>query len=454
MRTFAHSLVLVVSGLALSCSDSPSGDGAATDEGSGGAAGALTGPDAAKGTGGASHGSGGTSHGSGGISQSTGGAGSGGSDSGISGSGGTTVLHDASIGDGAPPASCKNLGASGDWQAVPLPIPSGVSASLHGTGVAVDPARPGVVYVAPAAALTGYGLFRSDDCGATWTKPATGRNADAINSGSHYTFLFDSRNPDILITESFYGSGHLYRTTDRGVDWDNITPTVTGAPGFVQMAAMDPDNPDHLLMSFHENCTGAYAPVCLAETTDQGGSWRLVKGPSQVTGWGEGAGVVVISEKNWLYANPDGGLYTTIDAGATWTQVYGYPGCMPTMTRSGADMFLGCNNGCGTPCSSNRGVEHSTDGVTWKNVAAPNTVSPRATALIAVGARLYASSDADTSGRPVYTAPVSDPSRWTNLPASLPVGFNVFAYDATSHLLYAGAQSGTTNTSLYRVVLP
>jgi hypothetical protein len=194
MRTFTHSLVIAVSGLALSCSDSPSGDAAATDEGSGGAAGAPAGPDAAR-----------ASNGSGGTSQSTGGsnAGSGGSDSGIPGSGKTTVLHDASMGDGAPPASCKNLGASGDWQAVALPIPSGVSAGLHGTGIAVDPARPGVVYVAPAAALTGYGLFRSDDCGATWTKPATGRNADAINSGSHYTILFDSRSPDILITESF-----------------------------------------------------------------------------------------------------------------------------------------------------------------------------------------------------------------------------------------------------------
>ena len=51
---------------------------------------------------------------------------------------------------------------------------------------------------------------------------------------------------------------------------------------FLQEVSMDPTDPAHLVVSFHADCKGAYAPMCMAESKDSGTTWRLFKGPTKV----------------------------------------------------------------------------------------------------------------------------------------------------------------------------
>jgi len=63
--------------------------------------------------------------------------------------------------------------------------------------VLVNPQDPATVYVGTDHA----GLYKSTDCGATWTMPATGTNADAITGGAGAIMFRDNMKP--LESDSF-----------------------------------------------------------------------------------------------------------------------------------------------------------------------------------------------------------------------------------------------------------
>jgi hypothetical protein len=93
-----------------------------------------------------------------------------------------------------------------------------------------------------------------------------------------------------------YGAGGLWKSTNAGVDWaQTFTDDVTNAfqYDFVEAAAMDPTNSLHLVVSPHGGCLGTYAPTCMAETLDGGGTWRLFAAPA----WGEGSAVLVLEQE-------------------------------------------------------------------------------------------------------------------------------------------------------------
>src|SRR5262249_28169365 len=132
--------------------------------------------------------------------------------------------------------------------------------------------------------------------------------------------------PQVLYAGSLYGKDlTLLKSTNGGVDWDSLFPPgsevarTVDAGGFLQELSMDPTDHRHIVVSFHANCKGAYAPMCMAETKDSGASWRLFKGPTN--GWGEDSRPLVLNSTTWLYATNLNGLYYTADSGATWEKV-------------------------------------------------------------------------------------------------------------------------------------
>jgi hypothetical protein len=351
--------------------------------------------------------------------------------------------------------ACDALGAVGVWENVtppqiPIvtdnPIGNFGNGSAGMTSVKVDPNDAAIVY-----AMGGHqtccgsgsdGLFKSTDCGATWNKLDTGRNGSLIDTGWIWYggLLVDPTNTQVMYAESGYGAEGLWKSTNGGVDWDDLFAPDSGVAQvvaynvFAEDTAMDPGDPGHLVMTFHTNCTGAFAPMCMGETMDAGATWRLFKGPPGLTGWQEGAGAVVLGKRTFLYAAPFDGLYYTSDGGGTWEKVAS-GAYFQLYTSAGGTMYLGSGNGILT----------SSDGHAWTSIPG----SPNATNIVGDGVNLYASFTNDSGGQPFWTAPESDPTKWTNVKTpAMSQGGNWLSYDADHHVLY----SSDANAGLWRVV--
>jgi len=362
---------------------------------------------------------------------------------GAPGSGGEAPLVSDGGGPTLPLGKCDGLAEVGKWEEV---TPKYVKEHPTFTGSLVpivNPANPSIVYTMTDS----NGVFKSLDCGANWVKINTGRSAKDVDSGRIWGAIIDPIEPDTLYALTGYGHGGLWKTTNGGVDWDQVLPedgaVFKTAGAFVERVAMDPTNHKHLLINFHLNCAEPNTPVCFGESKDAGATWVLRDFPKElVGGWGEGSGIIMLSPTLWLYE--EGGLYYTADAGVTWAKVISDGGvnpCFPgdsrvTQTPDGTYYF-----------GTQQGVIKSPDGIHWSRI--PNSGS-QLCPMIGDGTRLFAG----TLNNPqlVYAAPYSDTSTWTKLdtpglPLNPAQNMYVFAYDPAHHLLY-----GTIQTSgIFRV---
>jgi hypothetical protein len=321
----------------------------------------------------------------------------------------------------------------GVWQKISPPE----VAEYHATGVKVDPKTPGIAYTGAFIDVPGFvgaGLWKTQDCGATWERLAQGQR---IDTHAPVIFEIDPTNPQVL-----YGIGFLetaFKSTNGGRDWTAMQPELPGPNGnvnWVQWVGMDITDPKHLVVTLHDNCSGSIGPMCLAESLDGGATWRGFRGPAEFGGWVEGSGIAVLSRTRFVLAS-DLGVFYTADAGASWEKVILYS-CSPSFTRGSDGMhYIGCKDG----------IHRSSDGGrSWTLL--PGT--PWTDSMIEAEGRWYGSATNDYSGAPYRTAPSSDMTRWTTLSTpTLKQGNNGFAYDATNHLLYVSSSSA----GLWRVRL-
>ncbi|PWT78494.1 MAG: hypothetical protein C5B58_15210, partial [Acidobacteria bacterium] len=88
----------------------------------------------------------------------------------------------------------------------------------------VDPINPSTIYVGRAM----DGIYRSTDCGANWKRISTGRNSRTMASGRTWTMVIDPSDPQTIYTNQGYGESGVYKTSNGGLDWDQIlTPNIT-----------------------------------------------------------------------------------------------------------------------------------------------------------------------------------------------------------------------------------
>jgi hypothetical protein len=380
-----------------------------------------------------------------------------------SGSGGTSGDAAAVDTGSVVPVGCDTAdAAAGIWQDVTPPEFLNPS-NLEPWGVAVNP-QDGTVFAGagnitngcggsgqPACIATG--IYRSTDCGATWTLVSTGRSSANLKTGDPWAIRVDPVHPQTMYVNNGYGNNPtLYKSTNGGVDWDPLVPdpenVLGGHNNFVQAVAMDPARPEHLVVTFHDNCGAPYNANCLSETTDGGATWRVFSGPAELTGWGEAASVTIFSDKGFLYGSPQGwGGFYTGDAGQTWTKVltgpmYGSYGGGARIARDGT-AYVGV---------ANTGVFYSSNlGASWTQIAG----SPQASVVCDDGVNLYANYGWDSSSRPYYFAPLAglttaSPPKWTNMASSGITGANMLEYDPTHHLLYAASPG----SGIWRLATP
>lgn len=435
MRKSLCGWVLCVSASTIGCATSGSERGASAGANALGGAGGVIASD----TGGSTAHSGGTSgtHTGG---RNTGGASTGGTHTGGASSGGTNT-GGASTGGSSTGGTggthvvgkCDALPAAGTWEAITPPginldssfnTPAGTN---YGVGSFVlDPQHSGTVYVGSSA----QGIYKTTDCGSTWIHVNTGRNGKTLDSGRQWTMQIDPVDPQVLYTNTGYGASGVWKSTNGGVDWDQILPSNIASAfiynGFVARVAMDPSDHLHLLVTPHFTCQNGHSNSCILETKDGGSSWNILENAPNT---GEGGGIPMLDSKTWLWMTGNG-IWRTVNGGGAWTQVYS--GFADDGFYQGADGSLYVGS---IPL-----LLRSTDvGANWKPIASThNTAS-----VTGDGTHLYAS-DSKCTGvsaqafQPYLTAAESSPTAWSALPSpSMHVGGRYIAYDSDHHVLYS-----------------
>jgi hypothetical protein len=329
--------------------------------------------------------------------------------------------------------------------------------------IALDPFEIGTLYVQMHKGGNGNhyptdGIYKSMDCGSTWTKLPPGRNAtdapnDAgqvvnIHSGSIVALIADPAEPGVFYTASNYGPSGIYKSKNGGVDWDQLIPAEIEQylqyGGWFNALSVDPTDRLHLVGGTHTGCMGPYAPNCLAETRDGGATWRLVPAPASGN---EQCGVYIHDATTMLYASGQSGAWVTTDnlpdksTAPTWSQVsQGANGAdtgLPAYRASNGKYYLASDYGV---------LQGSADFVNWTL----DTNSPRPiTFIVGTGLNLFASSRSAT----FYVTKEATPTEWMELkaPGTPPtVAGRWLAYEDKHKLLY----SSNWGDGLYRLATP
>jgi photosystem II stability/assembly factor-like uncharacterized protein len=156
--------------------------------------------------------------------------------------------------------------------------------------VALDPRDSALIYIG-----TPFGVFKSTDDGAHWT-----RKMDGMKKWFVKNVVLDRANADVLYAGV---EDDLYRSTDRGEHW---TPLHSGVQ-YIEVVVQHPTDPKRLLVGTEDDAVRV--------TTDGGRSWQTGKGLPKTGFYG-------------LCASPDGqtmytggyktGLWKSDDRGLTW----------------------------------------------------------------------------------------------------------------------------------------
>ena len=392
--------------------------------------------------------------------KATGGAVSGGTSSGAttSASGAPTSAGRPMVDDPDPPApqvsDCNGLGARGVFEEITPPaVKAGIGQSAPsgkkgGTfAMAVDPVNQGTVY----AGTLFQGVWKTTDCGSSWKLIASGTDGKEVNSGMNWTFAIDPQDPNVVYTNSGYGTNGLFKSTDGGVNWTDVW-SKTSQPelgksfeyNFANVVAIDPHDHEHLLLTFHEPCKAPHTPTCIAESKDAGASWTLFDGEPSWNG-AEGQVIWFLDDSStWLWGSQTNGFWRSGDAGKSWKRIAG----METSHKQGSQI-LRAKDGTFYAAASDA-IWSSPDGQaeTWK--AIPNT-GPIVGGLVSDGTRMYGSTAYFEGFGPTkyLTSPESDGKTWEVIPSpTIEHGGNL-GYDAGHKLLY----SSNLDSGMWRVVV-
>lgn len=216
------------------------------------------------------------------------------------------------------------------------------------TPFVVDPTDPRTLYVG-----TPYGVYRSTDGGATWTKASTGiltpritgatvdpddtstiyaTSADALykstDGGATWTEILEGVGTFLMAPSEhrilYYvieadGGTKVMRSTDGAVTWKTVASPP--APGESELLAIDPT--DALTLYAVNEATGV---ILLFKSTDGGGTWRTIGHADLPEHGGINRLVIDPTAPSTLYVgigNTGGanGVFKSTDGGASWRPV-------------------------------------------------------------------------------------------------------------------------------------
>lgn len=337
-----------------------------------------------------------------------------------------------------PNVSCSNLGAPGSWKRV---TPPNLNSEFRAAAFVVDK-NTGIVYLGTDSFHDGNsrGVQRSLDCGETWQQVSTGINADAINGGRQWTFKINPVDGRIMYTNSGYYRMGLWKSYNGGIDWVDITPKVDGAPGFAGYLSMDPENPEHIFITWHDPCKGrnnefGYADQvgCFHESFDGGRTWKGHY--STGTKWPSEVRAVILHGSTWLVLAQN--VLRTTDGGTTFQSVSprmlsGHSSGLLTRANNG-DYYIGNWDGLYRSTAQSDGREWTHVGGQWVGE------------LVDTGTQLFQTQIVSTT----RSSPSGDGTAWTDVPGA-PTTCERAAYESIHKVLYVSC--GTNG--FWRMVVP
>jgi photosystem II stability/assembly factor-like uncharacterized protein len=200
----------------------------------------------------------------------------------------------------------------------------------------VAPSDPSVIYAGTGEAdirndlITGNGIYKSSDAGKTWQYIGLG------DTNTTSDIVVDPRNPAVVYVASLghvfvpNSEGGVYKTSDGGQTWKKVL-FVNDGTGAIDLA-MDAQNRQILYAATWQvqrtpwQLTSGGPGSGLYKTTDGGAHWvNITHRPGLPQGIAGRIGVAVApSQPNTVYAIVQarhGGLFRSDDAGQTWKRV-------------------------------------------------------------------------------------------------------------------------------------
>jgi hypothetical protein len=353
-----------------------------------------------------------------------------------------------------PVGSCDDLPAPGIWENVTPPGQSSKPAvnGTVGAAIIVDPFDARRVWLGTGS--ENDEIWRSDDCGAKWTRVNTGPGSvgdgmtyGGVGDGAQWSMQADPEEPGVLYAVSGYGAQSLWKTTDGGQSWKDVlagSEYETHADyRFVNNVSLDPSDHLHLVVATHGGCSAPYEPNCIAETKDGGGSWKLMKAPEA---WTEGGGLIIVKDGLWVWCGTK--MMVSKDGGGSWSSdaLAGGGSCEAEYTiRS----FVPSANG-NYYLGSRDGVLRSADGAKWEHIAGTSGTL----VMVAQGSKqVFAANQWNPS---IRSAMLDSDETWSDLPVPPQIsqgsdgGIPFLAYDDSHGILYASMFSG----GVARMVVP
>lgn len=328
--------------------------------------------------------------------------------------------HDGSTDEPGPKvvSPCNTDPASvGVWENV---TPPGIG---RAAAFVINPLDTANLYLG----TNGFGVMKSEDCGASWTRIDDGASqVEGDSAAPSWTMAIDFVDPNVIYMNNGYGILGLFKSVDGGVSWKQLltgdAASVFIFGGFVEHVSMDPTNHLHLTVTPHFTCEAPHDPNCLLESYDGGESWTVVEG---TPGIGEAGGQHMINDKLWYWGNPWGAFFRSKDGGKSWTQVLDQgTGFREVLKASDGNWYA----------PSQFGLIWSTDdGETW----APLANAPTADTMVEGDGKLFTA----RWGQNSYAwASLDDVTTWTALPSPTPdteFGAWLIRYDEDHHILYS-----------------
>lgn len=353
--------------------------------------------------------------------------------SGASGAGGSTAGSGNAAGAGGSAPRCDlSAFTTGVWRKT-----LGQPSSSSGTGIVLDPSNPGTVYVGLQGYGSADGVFRSQNCGATWTELG--------NFIAPQQVRVNPANPNELYVGAGVGTpatNGFYYSSNRGASWvlRAYPSTLTQQFNDTYHIGVDPTNFDHALVSFHYPGSNQYNAAGILETFNKGATWREI---APISAWANQAGTTIEflydpatgqgNAQTWLYGTQAAGFWRTTNSGATWTQV-----STRNQTHGGNSLYY-ASNGTLYSGSAYHPMRSVNNGASWTELT--GTTYGYFQAVGGDGVNLYTFQWG--GGRMNTSTEASNGATWNTNGVNIPGGpFEFTRLDRVNRIMYVSAWEG------------